>query len=80
MKIKASCGVISSGSISLTSSSLSGSIKAEVTGKRVSRGGGYGLEMPVIYYFTGPEKLVNWIKEKLNLCKQNLEKNKKMLK
>ena len=52
------------------------SIKAEVTGKRVNRGGGYGLEVPVIYYFTGPGKLVNWIKEKLNLCKQNLEKNK----
>ena len=43
-------------------------------------GGGYGLEVPVIYYFTGPGKLVNWVKEKLNLFKQNLEKkNKKML-
>ena len=61
------------------------SIKAEVTGKRVNRGDGwgdsYGLEVPVIYYFTSQGKLVNWIKEKLvnwikgklNL-KQNLEK------
>ena len=50
------------------------SIEAEVTGKRVNRGGGYGLEVPVIYYFTGPEKLVNCIEEKLIHCKQNSEK------
>ena len=48
--------------------------------KKMNRGGGYGLEVPVIYYFTGPEKLVNWIEEKLIHCKQNLgKKNKKML-
>ena len=57
------------------------SIKAEVTGKRVNRGGGYGLEVPVIYYFTGPGKLIDWAKEKLTFCKENLEnKTKKCLK
>ena len=56
-------------------SSLLSSFK--LTGKRVNRGGGYGHEVPVIYYFTGPGKLVNWIKEKLNRCKQNLEKKNK---
>ena len=40
-------------------------------------GDGYGLEVPIIYYFTGAENLVKWIKEKLNLCKQNLERKKK---
>ena len=43
----------------------------------MNRGGGYGLEVPAIYYVTGQGKLVNWIKEKLNLCKQNLEKKTK---
>ena len=57
------------------------SIKAEVTGKRVNRGGGYGLEVPVIYYFTGPGKLIDWAKKNLKFCKENLEnKTKKCLK
>ena len=29
-------------------------ISYEVTGKRVNRGGGYGLEIPVKYTFLGP--------------------------
>ena len=41
------------------------SIKAEVTGKRVNREGGYGLKVPVIYHFTGPGKLIDWAKENL---------------
>ena len=53
------------------------SIKAEVTGKRVNRGGGYGLEMPVIYYFSGPRKLIDWTKEKLKIRMENLEKKTK---
>ena len=34
------------------------SIEVEVVGKRMNRGGGYGLEIPVVYRFNGPEKLV----------------------
>ena len=35
--------------------------------------------MPVIYHFTGPGKLIDWAKEKMKSCKENLEKkNKKM--
>ena len=32
------------------------SIEVEVVGKRMNRGGGYGLEIPVVYRFNGPEK------------------------
>ena len=52
------------------------SIKAEVTGKRVNRGGGFGLEVPVIYYFSGPRKHIDWTKEKLKIRMENLEKKK----
>ena len=55
------------------------SITAKVTSKRMNRGGGYSLEVPVIYYFTGPVKLIDWVKEKLKSCKHNLE-NKKIKK
>ena len=37
-----------------------------VTGKRISRGGGYGLEIPANFYFFGPEKAINWFKNKIN--------------
>ena len=33
------------------------SIEVEVVGKRLNRGGGYGMEIPVTYRFNGPEKL-----------------------
>ena len=36
-----------------------------VTGKRVSRGGGYGLEIPASFYFYGPEKAITSIRNKL---------------
>ena len=32
------------------------SLRCKVTGKRVSRGAGYGLEIPVVYELIGPEK------------------------
>ena len=32
--------------------------KAEVTGKRVNRGAGYGLEIPCTYIFAGRQKYV----------------------
>ena len=31
-------------------------LKIFVTGKRINRGGGYGLEIPARFYFHGPEK------------------------
>ena len=45
----------------------------EVIGKRLNRGGGYGLEIPVIYHFHGQEKLVNWAVKKLEAVKNQLD-------
>ena len=36
------------------------SLRCKVTGKRVNRGAGYGLEIPVVYELIGPEKAVDW--------------------
>ena len=41
------------------------SIEVQVVGKRLNRGGGYGLEIPVIYRFSGQEKLLNWLIKKI---------------
>ena len=41
------------------------SIGVEVTGKRVNRGSGYGMEIPVCYRITGPEKAKSWIKNNI---------------
>uniref|UniRef100_A0A1X7UPP5 HIRAN domain-containing protein n=1 Tax=Amphimedon queenslandica TaxID=400682 RepID=A0A1X7UPP5_AMPQE len=35
----------------------------EVTGDRINRGGGYGLEVPCSYKFYGPESYITKIKE-----------------
>ena len=40
-------------------------ISSEVTGKRVNRGGGYGLEIPVKYTFLGPNKAIEWIEKRV---------------
>ena len=48
-------------------------ITAEVIGKRLNRGGGYGLEIPVIYHFYGQEKLVNLAIRKLEAVKRQLD-------
>ena len=40
--------------------------KALIRGKRVNRGGGYGLKIPREFHFTGDEFSINWPKEKLN--------------
>ena len=40
-------------------------ISCEVTGKRVNRGGGCGLEIPVKYTFLGPNKAIEWIEERV---------------
>ena len=41
------------------------SIRTEVRGARVNRGGGHGLEVPVRYYFQGPDKAINWAKKRV---------------
>ena len=40
--------------------------KVVIKGKRVNRGGGYGLEVPCEYQFKGDEFSVNWLKKKLD--------------
>ena len=37
-------------------------LSCKVKGKRLNRGAGYGLEIPVIYTFNGHEKAIVWIK------------------
>ena len=41
----------------------SNSGKAVIGGKRVNRGGSYGLEIPCKFHFTGDEFSINWLKE-----------------
>ena len=38
-------------------------IRCEVTGKRVNRGGSYGLEFHVNNKLLGPSKAINWIQK-----------------
>ena len=47
---------------------LTGShMELEVTGKYVSQGEGYGLEMVCKYHVSGQEKAVAWVSKKVNL-------------
>ena len=39
--------------------------KAVIKGKRVNRGGGYGLEIPCEYQFMGDAFSISWLKDKL---------------
>ena len=39
------------------------SASCEVTGKRLNRGGSYGLEVPCKYKFQGVPKIVAWIEK-----------------
>ena len=48
-------------------------IVVEVLGKRVNRGSGYGLEIPVKYRYYGQEKLIQWLAKKLEAVKKELE-------
>ena len=43
----------------------------EITGKRVNRGAGYGLEVPCVYHLYGPKSIPN----DLARCCQNSEKD-----
>ena len=49
------------------------SIEIQVVGKRLNRGGGYSLEIPVIYRFYGQEELVNWLIKKTEAVKKKFE-------
>ena len=46
-------------------------IEVEVLGKRVNRGSGYGLEIPVKYGYYSQEKLIQWLAKKLEAVKKN---------
>ena len=39
-------------------------LETKVTGKRITQGGGYGLEVACKYRISGQEKAVDWIKRK----------------
>ena len=41
--------------------------KVKVTGKRVNRGAGYGLELPCEYLFYGDKFSFEWLKKKKDL-------------
>ena len=46
------------------------STEVKVVGKRLNRGAGYGLEIPVKYGFCGQEKIVKWLTKKLETMKK----------
>ena len=48
-------------------------VEAKVVGKRVNCRGGYGLEIPVRYYFLCPVKAIDWLKTKLETAEKELE-------
>ena len=39
-------------------------LETKVVGKRINRGGGYGLEVPCKYRISGQKKAVDWMKRK----------------
>ena len=39
-------------------------LETKVTGKKINRGGWYGLEVPCKYRISGQQKAVDWIKRK----------------
>ena len=49
-------------------------IACKVTGKRVNRGAGYGLEIPVQYRFIGAEKAVKWAETNIKKVFENINK------
>ena len=49
-------------------------IGCKVTGKCVSRGAGYGLEIPVQCRFIGAEKAVKWAKKNIKNVFENINK------
>ena len=53
-------------------------LETKVTGKRINRGGGYGLEVACKYRISGQEEAVDWIKREATtfLQKHSLAVNK----
>ena len=49
-------------------------IRCKLTWKRVNRGAGYGLEIPVQYRFIGAEKAVEWAKKNIKKVFENINK------
>ena len=49
-------------------------IRCKVTGKRVNRGAGYGLEIPVRHRFIGAEKKVKWAGKNIKKVFENIYK------
>ena len=41
-------------------------LSCKVKRKILNRGAGYGLEIPIIYTFSGHEKAIEWIKSKIH--------------
>ena len=52
-------------------------IRAEVTGRRVNRGAGYGLEIPVRYTFYGKIETINLVKKYIEKICSDCEKSVK---
>ena len=46
--------------------------KVVVAGKKVNRGGGYGLEIPCEYEFKGDNFSCNWLKDKMQYEKYDI--------
>ena len=56
-------------------------IRCCVTGKRMNRGGGFGLEVPVDYIFYGKEKAIKWLLSRISSIDKALDEQlKKCLK
>ena len=53
---------------------LNHTIRMSVTGKRINRGAGYGLEILVEYVFNGNEKALQWAKKNLDNIDANVNK------
>ena len=49
----------------------SNSVTVVITGKRINRGAGYGLELPCEFKFQGGKYSCDWLKEKLK--KENFD-------
>ena len=66
----------------LTKLESKGTVKAEI--KAVNRGGGYGMEVPGVYRFTGQQKYVEMLRNLLdlqnNFSVRNVDKTDETLK
>ena len=51
------------------------SIEVEVHGKRMNREGGYGLEIPLVKRFCGPENLINCLIRRFEAVQKELNDN-----